>query len=365
LKILPLFDIRAQPNILMIVAPFILLEVEMKAIRIHQFGPTEEVLRYEDVAMPEPRDDEILIRVEAASLNRADLGLRKGTYRISANELPIIPGREFAGTITEVGSAANPFKVGDRVVAYTGKGGYAEYATAQTSEVRPIPDGVDAAAAAAVPTVFLTAWFGLLEDGKLKSGEWLLVQAGSSGVGVAAIQIGKHLGAQVITTTSGDEKCRRLRALGADVIIDYTRDDFRPEVMRATSHRGANVILEMIGGEVYKKSLQALAPGGRLVSIGGAFGAIPDPPPTLTEGRKASRFSITNYLKSNPEGLAQLDTFLELIKDKKFQVIIGKTFPLAEAGAAQRYLEGRGHFGKVVLTMAAEPGFSSDRHSAP
>jgi NADPH2:quinone reductase len=348
---LPLFDICTQLNILMIVASFILLEAQMKAIRIHQFGPTEEVLRYEDVATPEPRPDEILIRIEAASLNRADLGLRKGTYRISADELPIIPGREFAGTITEVGSAANEFKVGQRVVAYTGKGGYAEYATAQTSEVRPVPEGVDAATAAAVPTVFLTAWFGLLEEGKLKAGEWLLVQAGSSGVGGAAIQIGKHLGAKVITTTSGDEKCRRLRDFGADVIIDYTKNDFRPEAMRATSHHGVNVVLEMIGGEVYKKSLQALAPGGRLVSIGGAFGTIPDPPPTLTEGRKASRFSITNYLKSNPEGFAQLDTFLKLIKDKKFQVIIGKAFPLAEARAAQRYLEGRAHFGKVVLTM--------------
>lgn len=198
----------------------------MKAIRIHQFGPTEDVLRYEDVPTPEPAANELLIKVEAAALNRADLGLRKGTYRVSADELPIIPGREFAGTVAKIGPGVKDYKVGERVLAYSGKGGYAEYAVAKIPEVRPIPNGVDAQTAAAIPTVFLTAWFGLREGGKLKSGERLLVQAGSSGVGMAAIQIGKYLGAHVITTTSGDDKARRVRELGADVVIDYTRDDF-------------------------------------------------------------------------------------------------------------------------------------------
>ncbi len=323
----------------------------MKAVRIHQFGPTEEVLQYEDVPKPEPEANELLIQVEAASLNRADLGLRKGTYRVAPEELPIIPGREFAGSVVQVGTNVTEFKVGQRVVAYPGKGGYAEFAVAKVSDVRPVPDGVDAATAAATPTVFLTAWFGLLDDGKLKSGDWLLVQAGSSGVGTAAIQIGKHLGAKVITTTGGEEKSRRLRDLGADIVIDYTKDDFVAEAMRATGNRGADVILEMIGGQVYEKSLTALAPGGRLFSIGGAFGPIPDPPPTLTDGRKATRFSITNYLKANPKDFQQLDVILGLVRDKTFQVLIGKTFPLAEARAAQRYLEGREHFGKVMLRV--------------
>lgn len=324
----------------------------MKAIRIHEFGPTEEVLRYEDVLTPEPGENEVLIQVEAASLNRADLGLRKGTYRVAPEELPIIPGREFAGPVVKCGSKVTEFKVGQRLVAYTGKGGYAEFALANVSEARPIPNGVDAATAAATPTVFLTAWFGLLIDGKLKSGEWLLVQAGSSGVGIAAIQIGKHLGAKVITTTSGVEKCQRLGALGADIVIDYTTDDFVQEAMRSTGNRGVDVALEMIGGEVYTKSLATLAPGGRLFSIGGAFGPIPDPPPALTEGRKATRFSITNYLKANPDDFQQLDAILGLVREKKFRVVIGKTFPLAEARAAQRYLEGREHFGKVVLKVS-------------
>jgi NADPH:quinone reductase-like Zn-dependent oxidoreductase len=326
------------------------MEGKMKAIRIHQFGPTEEVLQYEEVPIPTPRPDELLIKVAAASLNRADLGLRRGTYRVAPEELPIIPGREFAGVVDRTGSNESEFKVGQRVVAYTGKGGYAEYATAKPDEVRPIPDGIDLATAAAVPTVFLTAWFALLEEAKLQPGEWLLVQAGSSGVGVAAIQIAKYFGARVITTSSGDDKAKKLRRLGADVVIDYANDDFVFEVSRANGKKSVDVVLEMIGGEVYTKSLEVLAPGGRLISLGGAFGPIPEPP--LTEGRRATRFSITTYLKAHPEGFREIDNFLKLIKETIFHVVIDQAFPLAEARAAQRYLENRHHFGKIVLTMS-------------
>jgi NADPH2:quinone reductase len=323
----------------------------MKAIRIHKFGDTEDVLQYEDVPMPEPKADEVLIKVEAAALNRADLSLRKGAYRISPDQLPVIPGREFGGKVEKLGANVSEFKVGQRVVGYPSLGGYAEYAVAKTSEVRPVPDGVTSAQAAAVPTVFLTAWFGLLTDGNLKSGDWLLAQAGSSGVGTAAIQIAKHWGARTIATTGSEEKARRLRKLGADVTIDVSENDFLPEVLRVTGHRGVDVVLEMIGGEVYQKSLQALAPGGRLVSIGGAFGALPDSPPALADGRKATRFSITNYLKAQPADFKQLDDILKLVAENEFQVVIGKSFPLAETRAAQRYLEGREHFGKVMLIM--------------
>jgi NADPH2:quinone reductase len=245
----------------------------------------------------------------------------------------------------------NEFTVGQRAVGYPSLGGYAEYAVAKISEVRPVPDGVTSAQAAALPTASLTAWFGLQTDGNLKSGEWVLIQGGSSGVGVAAIQIAKHLGAKVIATSGNEVKCRRLRTLGADVTIDVSENDFVAEVLRVTNNRGVDVVLEMIGGEVYQKSLKVLAPGGRLFSIGGAFGALPDPPPTLSEGRKATRFSITNYLKAKPEDYRQLDTILKLVQEKKFDVGIGKSFPLAETRAAQRYLEGREHFGKVMLTI--------------
>jgi NADPH:quinone reductase-like Zn-dependent oxidoreductase len=292
-----------------------------------------------------------LIKVEAASLNRADLSLRKGAYRISPDQLPVIPGREVAGIVEKLGVSVSGFSVGQRVVGYPSLGGYAEYAIAKTSEVRPIPEGVTSAQAAALPTAYLTAWFALKTDGDLKADEWLLVQGGSSGVGTAAIQIAKHWHAKTIATTGSEEKARRLRKLGAEVTIDVSENDFLPEAMRVTGDRGVDVVLEMIGGEVYQKSLQALAPGGRLVSIGGAFGALPESPPQLTEGRKATRFSITNYLKAKPDDFKELDAILQLVADKTFQAVIGKSFPLAEIRAAQRYLEGREHFGKVMLTL--------------
>lgn len=323
----------------------------MKAIRIHQFGPTEDVLQYEEVPTPAPGAGELLVKVEAAALNRADLGLRRGTYRVDPKDLPLIPGREFAGKITALGSDVEGFKTGQRVVAYPGKGGYAEYAVTKASWVRPVPDGVEPGVAAAIPTVFLTAWFALVEDGKIKSADQLLVQAGSSGVGTAAIQIAKHLGARVFTTGGSEEKCRRLLQLGADGAVNYSAKDFRQEVLRLSGGRGVDVVLEMIGGEVYTKSLEVLAPGGRLVSIGGAVGPVPDSPPALAEGRKASRFSITNYLNGRPEAFHQLDTFFDLVRQKKLSVVIDRTFPLAEVRAAQRYLEGRDHFGKILLTM--------------
>ncbi len=187
----------------------------------------------------------------------------------------------------------------------------------------------------------------------MKASDRVLIQAGGSGVGIAAIQIAKHLGARVITTAGTDDKCRRLHDLGADEIINYTVKDFKKEVLQLTGGRGTDVVLEMVGGDVYTKSLEVLAPNGRLVSIGGAAGAGPTPDslPTLTEGRKVSRFSITSHLSSHPEAFTQLDTFLGLVQEKKFQVVIGRTFPLAEVRAAQRHLEGREHFGKVVLTI--------------
>ena len=155
----------------------------------------------------------------------------------------------------------------------------------------------------------------------------------------------------MIATTGSAEKCRRLRELGADLAIDVSQNDFVPAVMSATGNRGVDVVLEMIGGDVYQRSLQTLAPGGRLVSIGGAFGAIPDTPPNLTEGRKATRFSITNYLKAKPDDFKQLDEILRLVQQKKFRVPIDQSFPLSETRAAQRHLQGREHFGKVILTM--------------
>jgi NADPH2:quinone reductase len=323
----------------------------MKAVRVHQFG-SEDVLQLEEVPTPGPAAGELLVKIEAASLNRADIGLRRGTYRVASEDLPIIPGREFAGPVAALGAGATDFQAGQRVVAYPGKGGYAEYGVSKASLVRPVPGGVDSTVAASLPTAGLTAWFALKEDGKIDTGDQVLIQAGGSGVGHLAVQIARHLGAaRVFTTAGGEEKCARLRGLGADEAIDYTAKDFSREILRLTGSRGVDVVLEMVGGDVYTKSLEVLAPGGRLVSIGGAAGPIPEKPPVLEEGRKATRFSITNYLNARPEQLKQLDALMDLVRQKKLKVVIDRTFPLAEVKAAQRYLEGRAHFGKVMLMV--------------
>lgn len=323
----------------------------MKAIRIHEFG-SEDVLQLEEIPTPVPGPGELLVKIEAASLNRADIGLRRGTYRVAPQDLPIIPGREFAGPVAAPGPEVKEFQSGQRVVAYPGKGGYAEYGISKASLVRPVPESVDPAVAASLPTAGLTSWFALKEDGKIDTGDQVLIQAGSSGVGHLAVQLARHLGAaRVFTTAGGEAKCARLRELGADEAIDYTLKDFRDEIRRLTGGRGVDVVLEMVGGDVYNRSLEVLAPGGRLVSIGGTAGPIPEKPPALEEGRKATRFSITNYLNARPEQFKQLDTLLDLARQKKLKVVIDRTFPISEIKAAQRYLEGRDHFGKVVLVI--------------
>ncbi len=327
----------------------------MKAIRIHQFGPTEDVLQYEEVPTPKPGPGELLVKLEAASLNRSDLSLRSGRYRIEAKDLPVIPGREFAGRVSSLGLEVKGFQIGQRVVAQPGKGGYAEYALSTPELTCPVPDGVKSMAAAAMPSIFLTSWFALFEDGAMKEGDQVLIQAGGSGVGIAAIQIAKQANSSVITTAGTDEKCRRLKDLGADATINYTAKDFKREVLGLTKGRGVDLVLEMVGGDVYNKSLDVLAPGGRLVSIGGTAsgipGGTPSPSSPLSEGRKATRFSITSYLQAHPEGYNQMVPFMEQVRNNKFQVIIDRTFPLVEARVAQRYLEGREHFGKVGLVI--------------
>ncbi len=322
----------------------------MKAVRIHEFG-AEDVLRYEDAPVPEPGPRDLLIKIEAASLNHADLSQRQGSYRGNAPQLPLIPGLEFAGTVESAGAEVLGFQPGQRVVANAGTGGYAEYAAVRASVVRTVPEGISAVEASAVPVAFLTAWFGMLEDGGLKSGDTVLIQSGGSGVGIAAIQIARHVGAHAITTAGSDEKCAKARDLGAEHAINYSTTDFVAEVMRITNGKGVNVVLESVGADVYGKSLQALAPGGRLISIGRSGGPVPDPAPQPPEGRTASGFTLYSHMPPRGKGLDELHTIFDLILDGSLKVVIDKTFPLAQAGDAHRYLAERRNFGKVALVV--------------
>ena len=321
----------------------------MKAVRIHEFGD-ESVLRYEDIAIPEPAFDELLVKVEATGVNRADLTIRRGNYTfMTADMLPVIPGAESAGTVAALGSGVQDYRIGQPVVAYTRAGGYAEYVLAKANSARPIPDGIDARTAVSLPLTFLTAWFVLIDEAGMQAGHHVLVQAGGSGVGVAAIQVCKHVGAWVVTTTGSDEKCARCRDLGADETINYRAHDFEAEVMRLTEGRGVDIVLEMVGGEVFTKSLDTLAVGGRFVSIGRAGGPVPTTPPELTEGREASRFFVNTYLDAQPEKFGILDTVMQLVRQGTFQMVIDSVYPLSNAAAAHRRLDDRSHFGKVLI----------------
>ena len=336
----------------------------MKAIQIHRFG-AEDVCQYEDVAVPEPGPREILIKVEATSVNASDLFIRQhGNIHIGPGDLPLILGRELAGTVAEAGSNVREYAPGQRVVALPsvqtraagtpgGKeftGCCAEYALARPQDARLLPDGIDMVTGAAVPWVTLTAWY-VLHFSQLKAGETVLIQSGGSGVGIAAIQFAKQLGATVFTTAGGAEKCARVLALGADAAINYQREDFEAEILRLTDGRGVDVLVETIGGEAYVKSLRVLAPGGRLIALGSLSGGAPslfkEPPP----GRTARRFSITASLLEDPHAVEQLDEIFELIQAGRLKVFVDRVFPLADAALAHRYIAERRSFGKVVLKV--------------
>ncbi len=335
----------------------------MKAVQIHRFG-AEDVMQYEDVAIPSPGPRELLIKMQATSVNHSDLFIRQnGNIHIGQGDLPLILGRELSGTVAEVGSNVREFAPGQRVVAlpavqtraaglpggkeYTGC--YAEYVLARPQDTRPLPDGIDMEHGVAAAWVSLTAWHALRAGG-LKAGETVLVHSGGSGVGVAAIQFAKHVGARVLTTTGTAEKCARALALGADAAIDYQKDDFEAKVPGLTGGKGVDLILDLLGGPAFAKSLKLLAPGGRLIALGALNGGVTalgqEPPP----GRTAARFSITSTLMEDPNALKELDPIFRLIGSGRVKVIVDRVFPLRDAAQAHRYIAERRNFGKVVLT---------------
>jgi NADPH2:quinone reductase len=337
----------------------------MKAIQVHRFGG-EEVLQLDEVPVPSPGGGELLIKVHAASVNHSDLFIRRdGNVHIGPQDLPLIPGRELAGTVVEVGDSVDEFTVGQNVVAlpavqtraagtpggkeYTGC--YAEYALARPQDTRLIPDGIDMVVAAAIPWVSLTAWYTMTRAGKLRAGESVLIHAGGSGVGVAGIQLARYIGARVFTTAGSAEKCERARALGAELAINYVEQDFASEILDETRGRGVDVVIDSVGGDVFAKDLHVLAPHGRVIVFGASGGPIPNPLPKLADGRVVRRFSITEFLMADPHAIQQVDEFFRLVVSGDLLVVVDRVFPLADAVAAQRYVEERRNFGKVVLTM--------------
>ena len=242
----------------------------MIAIEIEQPGGPE-VLRAVQRPTPAPRDGEVLVRVEAAGVNRPDMMQRLGKYPPPPGASDI-PGLEIAGTVDALGDGVTTLRVGDRVCALVAGGGYAEYCAAPAVQCLRIPDGVDVVSAAAIPETFFTVWTNLFQRGGLRADERVLVHGGTSGIGTVAIQLAKAFGAIVFTTAGSPEKCAACRQLGAAVAINYKDDDFVDVVRRETDGVGVNVVLDIIGGDYVARNIDCLAMNGRLVQIGAQAG---------------------------------------------------------------------------------------------
>ena len=322
----------------------------MKAAIIHETG-SEDVFRYEDVPDPQPRPRQVLVRIESASVNRGDLFRRDGSYGGgTAPSLPLIIGWDVAGTVIEVGSEVRNREVGQRVVATLPHGGYAEMTAVNEAGTVPIPDNVSFDEAASIPIVFLTSWFALLNVANLKEGETALIQSAGSGVGMAGIQIAKHLGCTVITTAGSQEKLDKARELGADHCINYTESDFLAETMSITDRAGVDVVLEAVGGEVLTKSIEALAMGGRAVTVGNTSRNPATVEPGLMLNRLLTLKGFSLAAQMGAGGVMQeLQTILDLCAQGKLRTVIDRVFPLSEAGNAHRHLADRRNFGKVLL----------------
>jgi NADPH2:quinone reductase len=311
-------------------------------------------MNLEEIDTPKPGAGEVLIRVMAAGVNYADLAQRKGAY-LTTTRLPLTLGMEVAGVVEALGEGVTGLPVGTRVAALVG-GGYAEYAVATAGGVIPIPSGLDFAHAAAFPLQGLTAYQLLKESARLQTGESVLVHAAAGGVGTLAVQLAKLMGAgTVIGTASTEEKLDLARELGADVGINYTEDDWVDRVRAATGGNGVQIVLEMVGGRIAQQSLQCLTPfDGRMVVFGSASGEV-----AQFSGRDLMNRNIAvlgywlSPWMSRPAQIAgAMQALMGYLDTGKLRIIVGQTYPLAEAAAAHQAMAARQTTGKVVLVVA-------------
>jgi NADPH2:quinone reductase len=325
----------------------------MRAIEITQPGPPD-VLKLCDRPIPSLKPGEVLIKVHAAGVNRPDVLQRTGNYPVppGASDLP---GLEIAGEIVDGDVSGSGFKIGDMVCALVQGGGYAEYCAAPVQQCLPIPSGMSAVEAASLPETFFTVWSNVFDRARLTGNETLLVQGGSSGIGVTAIQMAKALGHRVFATAGSDEKCRACEALGAERGINYRTEDFVEVVKAATGGKGVDVILDMVAGDYVAREINCLADDGRLVVI------------ALLGGSKATadlgqilrrRLTITgSTLRPRPiEFKAAIVANLRkhiwpLLESGKIKPVIYKVFPLEEAAEAHKLMESSTHVGKLVCKL--------------
>ena len=318
-------------------------------------GP--EVLRPASGPVPQPRPDEVLIRVRAAGVNRPDVQQRLGLYPPPPGASPVL-GLEVAGEVVATGADVAQYSAGDRVCALTNGGGYAEYCVAPAAQTLPWPRGYDALRAAALPETYFTVWANVFMLGRLAAGESLLVHGGTSGIGVTALQLGKAFGATVYVTVGSDEKAAACLRLGADAAITYRTQDFLAEVQRLTGKRGVDVVLDMVGAAYFPRNLRCLALDGRLVIIaflGGSKVEAFDLVPIMTK-----RLTVTGSTM-RPRSTAQKGAIAAalrarvwpLLEEGRCGPVIHQVFPLEEAAAAHALMESGTHVGKIMLSVAA------------
>jgi putative PIG3 family NAD(P)H quinone oxidoreductase len=314
-------------------------------------GP--EMLVPEERTVPKPGKGEILIKVEAAGVNRPDVMQRKGLYPPPPGA-PDIPGLEIAGEVVALGAGVKRWKAGDRVMALVVGGGYAEYSIAHGSHALPV-SGLTMVEAAAIPETFFTVWHNTFERGGLKAGETLLVHGGSSGIGTTAIQLAKARGVRVITTAGSEEKCEACRKLGADVAINYKSEDFVAATKAATGGKGADVILDMVGGDYIARNYEAAGVEGRIVQIAfqDNYKATVDFRRLMLKRLHHTGSTLRSRSDADKDVIRQAveDGALPLIVSGKVRPVIYKTFPLKEAAAAHALMESSAHIGKIVLTL--------------
>jgi NADPH2:quinone reductase len=321
----------------------------MNVIRVHRTGGPD-VLQFEPIPNPDPGPGEALVKLEAIGINYIEVYQRTGLYPLA---MPFVPGREGAGIVTAIGKGVTLVKVGDRVVSESLNGSYAEFATVQAERLVVVPDGIDNKTAAAVMLQGLTAHYLATSTYKLAPGDTCLVHAAAGGVGLLLCQIASRIGATVIGTTSTAEKAVLAREAGARDVIIYTEQDFAAETKRLTNGRGVQVVYDSVGKTTFDKSLDCLLPRGMLVLYGASSGPVPPVDPQILN-RKGSLFltrpTLVHYVAARDELLARSRDLFDWVRSGKLRVRIGQTFPLKQAAAAHRALEGRQTTGKTILT---------------
>lgn len=326
----------------------------MRAVVLRSHGGPD-VLQFEDVASPVIGEQDILVTVAATALNRADLLQRMGFYPNPFPSGPEIPGLEFAGTVAAIGEKVTAWSIGDRVMGITSGGAYAEQLAIHERQAMAVPSGMALYDAAGIPEVFITAWDALVVQGGLTSGRWAMVHAGASGVGTAAIQICKAIGARIVVTCSGG-KVEACRALGADVVVDYGTQDFVAEVATATGGAGVNVILDVIGGDYVERNIASLAVKGHIIQVGVMAGK---PVPLNIGLLLGKRASITGtVLRARPleEKIAISQRFasemLPLFSTGQLKPVVDSVYAFSDIASAHEYMASNGNVGKIVITVA-------------